>query len=382
MRVCVIMHESDALGAGLAIARAIPALRRIGCEVSVLLPGEGPIIDQLGGCDVTVLEPARPIGVSMRGWREPPGIAARLRQSGAYFASVRRGLRAYRPDVVHINSLHAIPEGVVARCCGFPVVLHAHEIPRPGRKRSATIRAAGAIADVVVAVSHAVASLYADAVAPAKLMTVYNGVAAREHAATATGELCVGTVGSVCRRKGTDVLVAAAQIVRADHRDILFEHVGPAGLPGERDFEADLSRLRGAGRDVTFLGPRPVDSALRRWSIFVLPSREEGFPLASLEAMAAGLPVVASDIGGIDEQIGDGETGLLVPVGDADALARAVLALADDPARRRALGEAGRRHVSTTFTYDRQAAGLRKAYLAALAQPPRAAERDAGGLRS
>jgi glycosyltransferase involved in cell wall biosynthesis len=82
--------------------------------------------------------------------------------------------------------------------------------------------------------------------------------------------------------------------------------------------------------------------------------------------MAAGVPVVASDIGGVDEQIRDGETGVLVPAGDAGALARAIIALADDPSRRRLLGDAGRRHVRTTFTYERQARGLREAYLAAL----------------
>ncbi|MGD0196562.1 MAG: glycosyltransferase family 4 protein [Solirubrobacteraceae bacterium] len=368
LRVCTILHESALLGAGLVVARVMPALRALGCDVTVLLPQEGPIRSELIDCEVSVLEPARPLGVSLHGWREPPGLLPRLRQTRGYLAGLRAALHACAPDVVHVNSLHALIEGVLARRCGFPVVLHAHEISSPGPKRAGAIRVAAAVADQVVAVSNSVAALYAGAVAPDRLTTVYNGVAPRERIVVADGQLRVGSIGTVCRRKGTDVLVEAARIVRAARPEIEFEHLGPSGLPNEREFEARLRALRGARDDVAFLGAGSSAAALERWSIFALPSREEGFPLASLEAMAGGLPVVASDIAALREQIGNGETGVLIPVGDADALARAILGLAEDPARRMTLGDAARSHVRAMFTYERQAAGLNAAYLAALAR--------------
>jgi glycosyltransferase involved in cell wall biosynthesis len=98
--------------------------------------------------------------------------------------------------------------------------------------------------------------------------------------------------------------------------------------------------------NVRVLGPWPHASALeavRRCSMLVMPSLvRETFGIAALEAMAAGRPVVASDVGGLRELVVDGETGLVVPPGDSDALRNAIAALERDPARREALGEAGK----------------------------------------
>ena len=118
-------------------------------------------------------------------------------------------------------------------------------------------------------------------------------------------------------------------------------------------------RIAAAGLADRFqlLGLRPdVPDLLAAADLFVLPSLWEGLPMALVEAMAAGLPVVATEVSGTRAVMVDGETGLLVPPGDVPALARAITALLCDPARAAAMGAAGRRRVETYFSARKQAA--------------------------
>jgi glycosyltransferase involved in cell wall biosynthesis len=109
-----------------------------------------------------------------------------------------------------------------------------------------------------------------------------------------------------------------------------------------------------------------VFAELAEWDILVMPSRTEPFPLAALEAMVMGVPVVAADVDGMPEIV-DSSTGILVAREDVSALTAAIVALAQDPGRRAELGAAGRTRATETFTLDRQAEGVHRAYLAALA---------------
>jgi glycosyltransferase involved in cell wall biosynthesis len=97
--------------------------------------------------------------------------------------------------------------------------------------------------------------------------------------------------------------------------------------------------------------------------LFVLPSRSEAFPNAVIEAMAAGLPVIATDVGGIPEIIRTGENGLLVPPGDPEALAHAIVGLMDQPGLAADLGRAARIDVERYYTLDRMVAAFEHLYL-------------------
>lgn len=111
---------------------------------------------------------------------------------------------------------------------------------------------------------------------------------------------------------------------------------------------------QGLGETVKLLGRRrDVPDLLHAADIFVLSSRQEGFPITILEAMAAGKPIVATDVGGCAEAVVDGETGLIVPPEDPAALAEAIASLLADPERTRAMGAAGRERVQREFTVDR-----------------------------
>ena len=123
---------------------------------------------------------------------------------------------------------------------------------------------------------------------------------------------------------------------------------------------------------VRFLGVRAdVADILRASDVFVLSSRVEGNPLSVMEAMAAGLPVVSTAVGGVPELVREGETGLLVPSEDAGALAQALQALVDDAARRRAMGAAARQHAVAHFDIRHTVRGYEQLYEALLKRSAR-----------
>ncbi|MEP4378176.1 MAG: glycosyltransferase family 4 protein [Alphaproteobacteria bacterium] len=182
--------------------------------------------------------------------------------------------------------------------------------------------------------------------------------ATRAAIGTADDRLVILMAGRLVAEKGYGELVSAMRNVDAElwavGARLSSDHA--AGINDAiREIEADP-----ALRDrIRFLGYRDdMADLMRAADIFTLPSHREGMPRSIIEAMLTGLPVVATDVRGSREEVVDGETGLLVPVRDAAALARALQALAQDPARRQALGaaglERGRRLYDERLVIDRQ----------------------------
>jgi glycosyltransferase involved in cell wall biosynthesis len=168
-------------------------------------------------------------------------------------------------------------------------------------------------------------------------------------------------VAKLFAQKGHAVLLEAlaSTSVRTDDA-VLVVGEGP-----ERDRLEDIARRRGL-RCVRFLGARPdIPQLLAASDLFVLPSLWEGLPMALLEGMAAGLPVIATDVAGSRQVVVNGESGLLVPPGDPTALASAMTGLLADDAERTRLGRAARQRVESEFSAARQAARHAEAYEAA-----------------
>jgi glycosyltransferase involved in cell wall biosynthesis len=171
-------------------------------------------------------------------------------------------------------------------------------------------------------------------------------------------------VGRIAAPKRHDIAVDAIMRVRRRHPNAELHLVGDG--PGRQELERRISDL-GAQGAVRLLGSRTdVPALLAQADCVLLVSDYEGAPLSILEGMAAGVPVVASRVAGIPELVVDGESGLLVDRGSADALAVVLDRLLDDPARGAAIGEAGRARARNKYSRERMAADLTALYDAAL----------------
>lgn len=159
------------------------------------------------------------------------------------------------------------------------------------------------------------------------------------------------SVGRLTPEKGHACLLDAIPGILAQIPDAHFFLAGDGSL--RTNLEQQSKRLNIHSR-VTFLGMRQdVSLLLAGADVFVLPSISEGLPLALMEAMSAGLPVVASDVGGVKEVVVDGETGLLVSPGNPESLKCSVVNLLNDPKERIRLGEAARKLIEKKYALDR-----------------------------
>lgn len=173
------------------------------------------------------------------------------------------------------------------------------------------------------------------------------------------------TVANLRPEKSHETVIAAAAQLAADFPDVQFQIVGDG--PRRAELEA-LVRERNLERTVVFLGHREdVADLLNAADAFVLPSRSEAFPNGAIEAMAAGLPVVASAVGGLLDLIEPDRTGLLVPPENADALATALRRLFTEPELATRLGESGQTQVRQRYSFERMVASFEELYTAGLA---------------
>jgi glycosyltransferase involved in cell wall biosynthesis len=218
--------------------------------------------------------------------------------------------------------------------------------------------------DLVLTVSEEVRQLCIrrDRLLPQKVATLYNGL--EPHSVTPRNGLhtllsvdsstpIIATVGNIRRVKGIDVLVETAAIVARQKPKALFFVIGATPDPGYlQQIEERINHL-GVSSNVYFFGvTNNVAGLLRSCDVFFLPSRSEGFSNALIEAMACGLPCVATSVGGNGEAVSHGQSGYLIDSEDAEAAAARILMLLRDPDSARKMGMAGRKIVESRFTAD------------------------------
>lgn len=375
--------------------------------------------------DERVHRVAAPI-LRLRG-REHPFTASRLYYQ-RYYAEVARRLARLRPDIVHLHQFPQAAEVIKKAVPSAKVVLnlHAEWLNRcDARRMQRQLRHVDAVvnvSDFLLRVHNAALPEVAE-----RSYAIYNGVDTREFEPVNAPEpttdaegVVILFVGRMSPEKGLHYLIEAFIALKRRCPNVRLRLVGPewmadydviAGLVTghlraelERFYDTSLtqrllSRARKrAPRRLSFLPDKsyvpflkrqiPADMAgsvefvsgvnhtelpqqYRQADIVVQPSLYETFGMPLVEAMASGLPVIGSDVGGIPEVIGNGESGVLVPPGDVRRLETALEQLVTDAERRRALGVAGRARAESVYSWDRVTESLEQVYENALRRPAR-----------
>ena len=265
--------------------------------------------------------------------------------------------------------------GVILKGLGFPFAL---VFTSAGQRHHTWItRFLIGRMDAVIATTEAAASYLRR-----KSTVIHHGVdtalycppADRRGAFAATGlpgRYGIGAFGRVRPQKGTDVFVAAMCRLLPKHPDFTAIVIGRVTVEHRAFFETLRAAVAQAGLAdrVRFLGELPIEEVPRwyqRIAVYAFTSREEGFGLTLLEAMAAGTALVAARAGAAETVVGDGETGVLVPPGDVDALVGALEPLMREPERAAEMGARARAHVVAAFSLDSEAERIAAVYRQAL----------------
>jgi glycosyltransferase involved in cell wall biosynthesis len=360
IRVVLAIESSGPGGAERMIVSLAQALRRAGDEpvVATLKPGWMTERAEAAGIPVWI-EPQRP-GLD-------PGWVIRF----------ARRLSRERIDVLHSHEFGMNSYGgaaaLISRTPAISTIHGRHWVVDRLRRRVA-YRVLRALGIPVVAVSRDLAGFLEQrlGLAPGRLEVVHNGIPI---------EPALGTEERAARRAALrselgvppklPLLIAVGNLYPVkDHATLLRAlsllpdaWLAIAGRGGEEENLRRLARELGIAERVHLLGLRDdIPRLLAAGDVFVQPSRSEGLPLAVLEAMAQGIPVVATDVGGVGEAVSDAETGYLVRPGDPAGLATAVGRILDSPDRGAALAAAANARVREEFSVEHMLARYRELY--------------------
>lgn len=359
-RLLILVTLAEVGGAQSYVAQLLEAVTGR-FDVTVAAWGPGPLRRAAAGSGAAYVE-LRHVRRQL-GWRDLLGLI-----------ELARLCRRIRPDIVHANSSKAGVLGrLAAHVARVPVriftvhgwAFKAHS-GLPARLYLWAERLVRPLTTMVVCVSESERELGIEmgTCDANRSIVIPNAVALPELRPGPPRPVPVlVSVGRLKQPKDFGTLVEALAGVEADFEALV------VGDGPDRDAVAQAIHDRGLADRVELTGTREdVAQILARADVFVLSSRSEGMPMSALEAMAAGLPVVATAVGGVPELVVDGETGFLVPPGDAPALGRALDRILDDPDLRRRLGEAGRQRAGGMFALPEWQAAHLKLYEELLAR--------------
>jgi glycosyltransferase involved in cell wall biosynthesis len=384
MRVLYVNQTADMSGAERSLLDLLGALPH---DVEpVLACPDGPLAARVRDLGV----PWRPIPKTDASFRLHPRHTSRaLLELGAQAAAVRGVAKRTRPHLVHANTTRAAIAAVAARRLGGPpVVAHIRDWVPPGRAARTTLRFVAGGAALTLANSRWAAQQLDR---PARIKVVHNPVdharfatAARDRAAArralrlAPGDEVLAVIAQLTPWKGQAEAVEVARLLHASRPRLRLLLVGSAKFtaPGTRfdnaGYERELRERIDAGglHDVvTLLGEREdVPAVMAALDLLLVPSWREAFGRVAAEAMAAGVPVIATDVGGPAEIVRDGIDGRLLAPRDPQTWAATIAELLDDAPRRAAMGRAGIARAAAAFGLERHAGHVRAAYDEALAE--------------
>ena len=384
MRQLFIVH-GPAFGGGQAqFVRLREPLARRDWTVTGLVPAGAPAAERLRADGVRTLE------LELHRLRASPDPRVQLPFLASIAPEVRALRRVIREEAVDLVQVHGDtnPHGAIAAHLeGRAVVWQLYDTVTPAPLRRVTMPLVLRLADVITTWGRALGEEHPGTeTLGERWLTVFPPVdenefrppsaerraAARAELDVPDGALVVGAVGNRNPTKGHEHLARALAKLRRAHPEVVGRVLG-APSPAHADYEASVRREAaelGLGPDALDIrdAGRRVPQIVPAFDVFALASvrRSEGMPTVILEAMACGIPVVATDVGAVRELVVDGETALVVEPEDPTALAAALARLAADPQLRERLGENGRRRFQERFGLEALADLHAQAYALAL----------------
>ncbi len=389
LRVCYLDHTAKLSGGEIALARLLETIDRKAIDPWVILAEDGSLAERLRAIGIRVdVVPLSDTVLDVRKDSVQSGIFSKvglILQVLAYGFKVAALIRTQPVDIIHTNSLKSDIYGIlVSRLCRVPLIWHIRDhidvtyLPSFAVKMMRFL-AARVPAFVIANSQSTLDQLHLAVAKPGAVVpsgvdpqgeVVYDGIAfgipPLASDTLMTGPLRIAIVGRLAGWKGQHIFLEAASKLVEAGIDAQFLIAGTA-MFGEDSYVADLhsqvDRLGLQGK-VQFLGHvDPIEAFLPTVSILVHASTSpEPFGQVVIEGMAAGIPVVATDGGGVKETVVHGETGLLVPMGNAEALADALRMLIDRPELRAKLSTKGRQRVLRHFTASITARKVERVY--------------------
>ena len=384
IRILIVMHGVGRGGVEQSLFTLCKYLDKERFEPIVALPEDGPLKASLDDIGVKTL-------ITPMIWWTPIRFHFNQRYYYHLLGGLKERVRGLAVaieenaiDIVHSATLPVIEGAIAAKLAGRPHIWHLHGNFTGGDHEpfgtywpiEVLYKMVSELSTKVAAVSETVKKFHAKYIPAEQIETIYNGIDLDNFDRLAAEDstllkdfpfikdkLLIGLVGRIAKVKGTLDFIEAAAKVTASRADVSFLIIGHEQ---EKEYVEQVRKrvqeldLQGK---VILTGARDdIPATLRNIDILVLASKKEGLPYSCLEAMSAGLPVVATRCGGAEELVVDGETGLLVPVGDPARLGEAITSVISDPEVMKKMGDAGRRRVESRFSGKACAEQFEKLY--------------------
>jgi glycosyltransferase involved in cell wall biosynthesis len=369
-KILFVHGSADLYGSDITLLQIVSGLDRRLFDAIVAVPYHGPLVPRLeeAGAEVLVV-PNLPV---IRRQNLTPTGLLRLAGSLLSVVGIARFIRRRSVILVHCNTLAVAPAGIAAKLSGVPQVWHVHEIVARSRAIAATLATlTSVLSNVVVANSRATETFYrrtrVASTTPVEVilngvdedrLLGHSGAEVRSLVGAAADEVVFTLVGRINRWKGQPVFLDAAARLLGESKKARFLLAGDSFAGQEEYTEAVDRRIQSSdvlrGRVFRLPHVSEVGSAYAASDVVVVPSTEpESFGLVAAEAMAVGLPVIASRTGALPEIVEEGRTGLLSEPGEADALLTAMKELVASPSLRAEMGRRGRERFERRFRVER-----------------------------
>lgn len=363
--VLFLQTSSELYGSGKIIHQVLRIYRDQGLNPIVIMTGKGPLTDLL--IEEGFIVRVQNLGILRRKYVNPSGLVNRFNKKLKAYKFLSKLHEEFKFELVYSNTLAVIVGSYWAKKNKIPHIWHIHEIlfgPKPLVKLLRSMLDKNTPYPIVV--SEAVKRHWEPLLKIAKPEVIHNGIPyeeylkhfpnAKANLSLPVDKLVVTMIGRINPGKGQLFFLEIAKRVFETYPQCHFLLVGDP-FPGYESIQEEIRAVINSEPllgNVTDLGFRKdIPEVLAASDIFVLPSiLPDSFPTVILEAMASGKPVIATQSGGAEEMVTDGETGFLIPIGNVEKGVEAISQLVKDPSKIKSFGEAGRRKVLNNYNLN------------------------------